>query len=220
MFDVRVFFFYSYLKPEGKTGSKDSSPSPQVSGFRFQVFFRMTLKFTKPVALTAALLLFLAALEAGVLTWRHNVPVSTAAVSSSCLESCVLPSCVFSGSFQRSIDIYHADRRGELKLPGPDGSSLAVFYFEWDQVECAAIMGIAGHPPEECNVAAGFNLKSNNPSRIFVAPDLPRWCSTPPPLPIQAAGSSMSSNPLGFKDWVLGQCQLDIGSNQRTVQSR
>jgi len=43
-----------------------------------------------------------------------------------------LSSCVFSGSFQRSIDIYHADRGGELKLPGPDGSSLAVFYFGWD----------------------------------------------------------------------------------------
>ncbi len=48
------------------------------------------------------------------------------------LASCVFQSCVFSGSFQRSIDLYHADRGGELKLPGPDGSSLAVFYFEWD----------------------------------------------------------------------------------------
>ena len=114
------------------------------------------------------LLLFLAALEVGVLAWRHNVPVSTAAVFSLPMASEAMQ---HPGSFQRSIDVYHADRGGELKLPGPDGSSLAVFYFEWDQVECAAIMGIAGHTPEECNVAAGFNLKSNNPSRIFVAPD-------------------------------------------------
>ena len=75
------------------------------------------------------LLLFLAALEAGVLAWRHNVPVSTAAVFSLPMASEAMQ---HPGSFQRSIDVYHADRSGELKLPGPNGSSLAVFYFEWD----------------------------------------------------------------------------------------
>ena len=89
----------------------------------------MALKFTKPVGLTAALLLFLVAVEAGVLAWRHNVPVSTAAVFSLPMAS---EAMLHPGTFQRSIDIYHADRSGELKLPGPNGSSLAVFYFEWD----------------------------------------------------------------------------------------
>ena len=89
----------------------------------------MTLNFTKPVGLTAALLLFLVAVEAGVLAWRHNVPVSTASVFSLPMAS---EAMLHPGTFQRSIDIYHADRSGELKLPGPNGSSLAVFYFEWD----------------------------------------------------------------------------------------
>ena len=46
------------------------------------------------------------------------------------LASCRLVSSP--GSLQHTIDVYHADRGGELKLPGHDGSSLAVFYFEWD----------------------------------------------------------------------------------------
>ena len=70
------------------------------------------------------LLLFLAALEVGVLAWRHNVPVSTAAVFSLPMASEAMQ---HPGSFQRSIDVYNADRGGELKLPGPDNSSLAYF---------------------------------------------------------------------------------------------
>ena len=71
------------------------------------------------------------------------------------------------GSFQRSIDVYNADCGGELKLSGPDGSSLVVFYFEWDKIEVGGLQELTKHEPETCNKAAGLTLRSHNPNREF-----------------------------------------------------
>jgi len=128
----------------------------------------MRINFTKPLRFAAALIVFLLTLEIAIPLWRNHVPVSTAPVFSLPMAQEALQN---PGAFQRSIDVYHADRGGELKLPGPDGSSLTIFYFEWDQVESGAIMDIDSHRPEECNVVAGFILKSQDPNRLFETPD-------------------------------------------------
>jgi hypothetical protein len=115
---------------------------------------------------------FLAALETAIPLWRSSAPTSSAPVFSLPMMDEAMKN---PGKFQRSIDVYNADRGGELKLPGPDGTSLTLFYFEWDQVEAGPLMDIAGHAPEECNVAAGFTLKSRDPQRVFESPGHSPW---------------------------------------------
>lgn len=121
----------------------------------------------KGLILAGALCCFLLAMEFAIPAWRNHVPLSTAAVFSLPMANDAMQN---PGTFQRSIDVYRADRGAELKLPGPDGTSLTVFYFEWDQVEAGPMMRISGHRPEECNIAAGFTLLSQNPKRSFKPP--------------------------------------------------
>jgi hypothetical protein len=69
--------------------------------------------------------------------------------------------------------MYGADRGAEWNHSTPDGSRLTVFYFEWDQVKIGPVMDMAGHSPDECNVAAGFTLKAILPSRTYEVPGQP-----------------------------------------------
>lgn len=107
---------------------------------------------------------FLIALEAAIPAWRKSAPPSSAPVFTLPMMDEAMKN---PGKFQGSIEVYRADRGGEMKLLGPAGASLTLFCFEWDQVEAAPMMDIAGHTPEECNVAAGFALKSHNQARSF-----------------------------------------------------
>jgi hypothetical protein len=111
---------------------------------------------------------FLLLLEAAVPAWRDAAPVSRAPVFflPMAAEAMNRP-----GGFRHVVEAYQADRGAELKLPGPDRTSLTLFYFEWDQVQAGPMMDIIGHTPEHCNTAAGFTLKSLDPDRIFETPD-------------------------------------------------
>lgn len=84
------------------------------------------------------------------------------------------------GEFQRAVNTYQADRGGELKLNGTDGTSLTLFYFEWDQIRMGPMMNVAGHVPEQCNVAAGFKFMGVENTRTFAVaghPPLPFDCT-------------------------------------------
>lgn len=107
---------------------------------------------------------FLLVLEAAVYGWRISSPGATASVFALPMTEAAMKS---SGDFQSSIEKYRADRGAQLKLPGPDGTSLTLFYFEWDQVDVGSIMSINLHEPEVCNSSAGFTFKSRNPNRIY-----------------------------------------------------
>jgi hypothetical protein len=113
------------------------------------------------------LILFLVALEIAIPAWRRSAPVSTAPIFSLPMARAAMNN---PGKFQTSIDVYHADRGGELTLPGPDGTSLTVFYFEWDQIEAGPKMAISGHKPENCNIASGLTVESRSENRSFMSP--------------------------------------------------
>ena len=113
---------------------------------------------------------FLIALEFGVPAWRQAAPVSTAPIFTLPMAS---EAMMAPGKFTKVVNIYQADRGGELKLAGPDGSSLSLFYFEWDQLDHGRSLDIARHEPEICNIAAGFTLLSRNANRSFEAPGHP-----------------------------------------------
>jgi hypothetical protein len=72
-----------------------------------------------------------------------------------------------------AIEVYGADRGSEWHAAARDGSRLTVFYFEWDLVEVGPVMSLAGHSPDECNVAAGFTLKGILPPRSHEVPGQP-----------------------------------------------
>ena len=120
------------------------------------------------VSLSAFLLL----LELAIPAWRNSTSLSHDPVFSLPMMEQAMK---HPGKFQTSIDVYQADRGAELKLPGPDDSSLTLFYFEWDQVEIGPMMQISGHAPEVCNVAVGFTLKSRHPQRVFASPGHSSW---------------------------------------------
>jgi hypothetical protein len=153
---------------------------------------------------------FLIALETAIPLWRSSAPTSSAPVFSLPMMDAAMKN---PGEFQRSIDVYHADRGGELKLPGPDNTSLTLFYFEWDQVEAGPMMDIAGHRPEECNVVAGFKLMSHDLSRTFQS-------ETPTPLVFDTTTfADPAGNPVVvYKTaWFQGQGSREIreGENRR-----
>ncbi len=108
------------------------------------------------------LLLFLASLEAGVLAWRHNVQISTAAVFS-------YPAAVAnfgkSATLAPAIEMYRADRGAECKLTAPDNTRLTVLYFEWDQLKVSPVMNFTFHAPEICNSGIGYKLLEVLPPR-------------------------------------------------------
>ena len=111
-----------------------------------------------------ALAAFLATLDASIRYWRSSAPVSTAPIFSLPMveEALAKP-----GPFQRTLDIYSADRGAKLELDGPQGTAITVFYIEWEEVEVAPLMDIVGHTPELCNVPAGFDFLSLEPERIY-----------------------------------------------------
>ncbi|MFZ9937814.1 MAG: hypothetical protein ACO3JG_12280, partial [Luteolibacter sp.] len=69
--------------------------------------------------------------------------------------------------------VFKADHGAKWNHITDDGARLTVFYFEWDKVEAGPVMSIAGHSPDECNVAAGFNLQAVLPPRSFEVPGQP-----------------------------------------------
>jgi hypothetical protein len=116
-------------------------------------------------------LLFIALLvvgEAGVQLWRHlPAPVSTDSVFS-------FPPAAANfdkpGKLAPAIELYGADRGAEWNLSTAGDTRLTVFYFEWDEVEVGPLMSMAGHSPDECNVAAGFTLHAILPPRSHEVP--------------------------------------------------
>ena len=126
----------------------------------------MRLNLTKPVILSAALLLFLASLEGGVLAWRGNVPVSTAPVFSwngaPLLSSAPPP-------FGKALEMYRADRGAEKTQELPEGRKITLYYYEWDQVSLGPFVDVAGHPVELCNVEYGsFKLQKSKVERRYL----------------------------------------------------
>ena len=119
----------------------------------------------RPLAIL--LLCFLAALEAGVLAWRHDVPLSTAPVFS---YPPAVPLFGKSATLAPAIEMYRADRGAECKLTAPDNSRLTVLYFEWDQMKISPVMNFTFHAPEVCNAAAGFKLLEVLPNRSYAPP--------------------------------------------------
>lgn len=111
-----------------------------------------------------ALILFVVAMEAAIPAWHNSAPVSEAPVFTLPMAAEALKN---PGKFQGTINVYNADRGAELKLGGPEGEAMTVFYFEWDQVETGPIMDIGSHAPEVCNVAAGFTPHQRHPNRKF-----------------------------------------------------
>jgi hypothetical protein len=109
--------------------------------------------------------------EAGLALWRHlPIEPSTAPVFS------FPPAAANFGKSPKlapAIELYGADRGAEWNHTAPDGTRLTVFYFEWDKVAVGPVMSIAGHSPDECNVAAGFTLKDILPPRSYDVPGQP-----------------------------------------------
>jgi len=124
--------------------------------------------FTRPLLIPLALAFSLLTLEFAIPAWRNHVPVSKAPVFSLPMASDAMKN---PGKFAHAIEIYQADRGAELKLPGPDGTSLTVFYFEWDQIETSGLGQIDKREPETCNKTAGLTLRSHDPNRVFETPD-------------------------------------------------
>jgi hypothetical protein len=119
---------------------------------------------------TFSLLLFLLLVlsQAGLALWRYlPIEPSTAPVFSypAAAEHFDQP-----GDLAPAIAMYHADRGAEVKLKSAEGTSLTVFYFEWDQVEAGPMMTAAGHTPDECNLTAGFQLLEIGANRRFEVP--------------------------------------------------
>jgi hypothetical protein len=109
--------------------------------------------------------------EGALALWRHlPIEPSTAPVFS-------FPPAAANfdkpGKLAPAIEAYGADRGAEWHSTATDGSRLSVFYFEWDRVKAGPKLEMAGHSPDECNVAAGFTLKSVLPSRSFEVPGQP-----------------------------------------------
>lgn len=127
----------------------------------------MPLKLTKPLIIGTAIISFLATLEFAIPAWRNNVPLSTAPIFSLPMAKDAMQN---PGDFQRSIDIYQADRGAELKLHGPNDTSITVFYFEWDKIQTSGLGQIDKHEPETCNKTAGLTLRSHDPNRVFETP--------------------------------------------------
>jgi hypothetical protein len=164
-------------------------------------------RLSKPIAVILALAGFLLALEVAVPLWRNDVPVSHAAVFTLPMANEAMRN---PGKFQTAIEAYRADRGGELKVAGPADTSLTVFYFEWEQVESSAIMGITGHRPEQCNVGAGFKLQSHNPRRVFEAPDHSSLV-----FDNTSFSDPMGRNVYVFKiAWIQGLGSWDIRENE------
>ena len=109
--------------------------------------------------------------EGGLALWRHlPIEPSTAPVFS-------FPPAAEnfgkSAEVAQATEIYEADRGAEWNHTAGDGTRLTVFYFEWDHVEVGPVMSLAGHSPDECNVAAGFNLQALLPPRTYEVPGQP-----------------------------------------------
>jgi hypothetical protein len=103
-------------------------------------------------------------IESGVGLWRaRDLKPSGAPVFT---FPPVVPHFDNPGRHADGIAMYRADRGGECELELPDGVRVTVIQFEWDQVESGPLMSLAAHSPDECNVAAGFDLNRVLPNRI------------------------------------------------------
>lgn len=106
--------------------------------------------------------------EAGLTLWRKlPIPVSETPVFT-------LPAAAANfgepGSLTSAVAAYGADRGTEWLTTATDGTRLTIFYFEWDQIAAGPILALAGHTPDECNVAAGFTLNAILPPRSHQVP--------------------------------------------------
>lgn len=125
------------------------------------------LKFAiAPLAFSLLLISFLVLIDLTLGSWHRSSPDPTAPVLSLPLaaEASKQPAAK---DFQKAIEQYKADRGAELKIDRPDKAKLIVFYFEWDRIEHGPIVTIAGHLPEECNVAAGFDFQGRLENRTY-----------------------------------------------------
>lgn len=148
--------------------------------------------------------------EAAVSMWRYlPMPSATAPVFSfaPATERFEEP-----GSLAPLVEIYGADRGAEWFTTAADDTRLTLFFFEWDQIEAGPVMELAGHSPDECNVAAGFTLQGILTPRTYEVPGQP-------PLVFDAthftdpAGRSVHMFKLA---WIqgLGSRELREGSNR------
>jgi len=110
------------------------------------------LKLPKPLLLPAALAAFLLLQETGILTLRWAAPVSKAPVFS-WREKTLLSKAP--PPFGQALTMYRADRGAEQLMQLPEGRSLTVFYFEWDNIDLGLFCDVGGHPAEMCNVEYG-----------------------------------------------------------------
>jgi hypothetical protein len=118
------------------------------------------------------LLLLLVLAGTGLALWR-NLPISP---STAPVFSYPAAAAHFDqpGDLVPAIKSYQADRGGECKLTSADGTPLTVFYFEWDRVDVGPMMTTAGHTPDECNIALGYQLQEIGANRTYqVAGQLP-----------------------------------------------
>ena len=114
-----------------------------------------------------ALILILLTLctELGIGLWRHaDPPPSQADVFSFPTAATAFNQ---SEAFATVVTKYGADRGAECKLAAEDGTPLTAFYFEWDRIEAGPVMNLAGHPPEQCNVALGYKLLGIDAPRTY-----------------------------------------------------
>jgi hypothetical protein len=122
--------------------------------------------------LALILIVLILAGESAVAVWRH-LPVEP---SSARVFSFPPAAQNFSkpGKLATAIEWYGADRGAEWQAAATDGSRLAIIYLEWDRVKTGPfIRELAGHAPEACNVAAGFDLNAILPARTYEIPGEP-----------------------------------------------
>ena len=160
------------------------------------------------------LIIFLAALEAGALAWRHvGITPSTAPVfnwkGAPLITSAPPP-------FGDALKVYRADRGAEQTKELSNGLTMTLFYFEWDKIELGPFSIVSGHEPELCNVGPGsFKLLQKGRQRIYTAAngETLRFNYTslaaPNGKPVQVYKMPWIQ---GFGTWV------DLAANDRTTR--
>ena len=72
--------------------------------------------------------------------------------------------------FTSALSVFGASRGGEWTIQKGQSVELTLFYFEFDHLQTATSLVIDQHPPEDCNVNAGFRFVGHLPPKKWKGP--------------------------------------------------
>ena len=128
------------------------------------------IQLSLPMKIAIIIAILLVAMELGIRKWRSEVPQAEGAVWTMDLSG--TDAEAFDSS-NPAMKLYKADRGYQFRERTDGGLLLDSFLFEWDSVEMGPLSDFAGHTPEECNVAAGFEFLGQEEDReLIIGEDL------------------------------------------------